>query len=572
VPHPYFVRRPAATRRPVRLAAAATLALAAAAPAVRAETYSWVGTTGTSTTSPSGGNWNSSAGNVWATGVGATAADVNTIPTTDPTTVLSFGGSGTSTTAYTAVDNINSDLTLNQLVNANSQSGSSGAVAQSLTNTGATSARLVFVANGATGPSITNTGTANVTINIPVLMNATLTGNGASASGLTQLNALVTGTGNFVVNGGSNASRFDFAGANTFTGGATNDVTNVTMTLTRGQVLAARSSVAGAGGTIASGPFGTGTFVVNTSAGSTTLVRATTNNNFTLANPVTLGGDLTIGSNNATATTPTVLTFSGPVTITGATRTLNVMGTFLSGGVVTNGDQTFSGAVGDGGAGLGIIKAGPAVLAYSGAASNTYTGPTTVTAGVLALGKTGGATAIAGNLSVGDNSTSGNTLAARDTLLFRGSDQIADAATLLLNGALLSLSGQSEGTPAAAGLGPLTSQNASVIDTGSGTASVLHFANSSAATWSGTLQVLQWAGSPTGGSGDQILFGTSAAGLTASQLARVSFVDPAGFAAGSYAARILPTGEIVPVPEPTTVGLLAVTAGGLLARRRRRVD
>ncbi|MDB5297011.1 MAG: autotransporter-associated beta strand repeat protein [Phycisphaerales bacterium] len=560
--------------RAVMAAVSVAAGMLIAAPAARAETYAWVGpTAGATSALPSGGSWTNAVGtNVWATGTAALSAaapaDTNTIPTGDVATVLSFGGSGSGSTAYTANDNINSDLTLNQLINNNSQN-SGGAIAQVLGNTGAASTRLVFVANGATGPTVTNTGTANIGINIPVLMNTTLTGNGATASGLTQFNGVVSGTGNFVVAGTNSSSRFDLTNANTFTGGTTNDITNVTVTLTRGQVLAGRSGAAVVGGTIANGPFGTGTFLINTAAGATTLVRATTNGQFTLANPVTLGGDVTIGSNTA-GTNPTTLTFTGPVTITGATRTLSIQGQYSTGSAL-NGDQTFAGAIGDGGSGLGLIKAGPAVLTMSGAASNTYTGTTTVNSGVLALGKTGGATAIAaGALNVGDNSTTGNTLSAKDELQYRQSNQLGDAVAVTLNGALLNLNNQSEGTAATAGAGPLTSQNASVVDFGSGSASVLHFADSSGRTWSGTLQVLRWAGDVGGGTGDQLLFGTSVAGLTTGQLSRVSFVDPVGLAAGTYAAQILPTGEVVPVPEPTTVGLAAATAAaGLFARRRR---
>ena len=47
-------------------------------------------------------------------------------------------------------------------------------------------------------------------------------------------------------------------------------------------------------------------------------------------------------------------------------------------------------------------------------------------------------------------------------------------------------------------------------------------------------------------------------------------MNPAGHAAGTYAATILSTGEVVPVPEPATgyaVGVLALA--GVFSERRR---
>src|SRR5439155_15156897 len=82
-----------------------------------------------------------------------------------------------------------------------------------------------------------------------------------------------------------------------------------------------------------------------------------------------------------------------------------------------------------------------------------------------------------------------------------------------------------------------------------GSSSRLSFANSSAETWTpgATLVILNWNGNPSGGGAEQLKFGTSASGLTASQLARITFSNPGGFPAGNYAAQLLSTGELVPV-------------------------
>lgn len=99
---------------------------------------------------------------------------------------------------------------------------------------------------------------------------------------------------------------------------------------------------------------------------------------------------------------------------------------------------------------------------------------------------------------------------------------------------------------------------------GSGT---LHFANSSGVLWSNgpVLVVQNWSGSLYGGGQQQIVFGSSAMGLTAQQLAQVQFQNPAGLPSGTYPARILPTGEIVPNaggPLPAQLSL-QVQANGM---------
>ncbi len=81
-----------------------------------------------------------------------------------------------------------------------------------------------------------------------------------------------------------------------------------------------------------------------------------------------------------------------------------------------------------------------------------------------------------------------------------------------------------------------------------GTSSRLSFATSSAETWTpgATLIISNWNGNPAGGGAEQLKFGTSASALTASQLAQITFSNPAGFPAGNYFAKLLSTGELVP--------------------------
>jgi hypothetical protein len=78
------------------------------------------------------------------------------------------------------------------------------------------------------------------------------------------------------------------------------------------------------------------------------------------------------------------------------------------------------------------------------------------------------------------------------------------------------------------------------------------FAKSSALAWNGTgfLHITNWVGSTNGGGANQFIVGNSAAGLTVAQLSRILFENPSGFSTGSYPARILSTGEVVPTGQP----------------------
>jgi hypothetical protein len=77
---------------------------------------------------------------------------------------------------------------------------------------------------------------------------------------------------------------------------------------------------------------------------------------------------------------------------------------------------------------------------------------------------------------------------------------------------------------------------------------VVRFENSSTVGWTpGALLVItNWTSAHA-----HVLFGNNASGLTASQLAQIRFSNPAGFVPGNYPARLLSTGELVPVGPPT---------------------
>jgi hypothetical protein len=91
-----------------------------------------------------------------------------------------------------------------------------------------------------------------------------------------------------------------------------------------------------------------------------------------------------------------------------------------------------------------------------------------------------------------------------------------------------------------------------------GNLAILRFTDSHTNSWAASSQFLMynWKGSASGGGVDQLIFGTSSSGLTASQLAQIIFVNPAGFPSGNYSARILSTGEVVPDQGSSSPGLV----------------
>ena len=122
---------------------------------------------------------------------------------------------------------------------------------------------------------------------------------------------------------------------------------------------------------------------------------------------VNLGGDFTgSGTNNIS-----YVNTSGPrlLDLGGATRTFNV----------TSGTTTINPTIQNG----ALTKTGSGTLVLSGAIPNTYTGLTTVDGGTLTLNKTSGVNAVAGDIVVNSG-----------TLFLNNHHQIADTASIVVNG------------------------------------------------------------------------------------------------------------------------------------------
>ncbi len=215
------------------------------------------------------------------------------------------------------------------------------------------------------------------------------------------------------------------------------------------------------------------------------------------------------------------------ITNTGALKTLTV---------AANAASSFGGAINGA---LNLAKSGAASLTLTG--SNGFTGSTAVSGGTLL---------VSGSLS-GTTSVTAQSA----TVQLGGADEINNSATLSLNAGTFATGGFSETLGA---LNVLT--GAATLDLGSG-ASLLHLASSAAnaAQWTGILSITNWSGSLAGGGTDELFFGTSAAGLTAGQLADIHFISPANLAPGTYGAKILATGEVVAIPEPSLAWLLLTT-------------
>jgi len=164
---------------------------------------------------------------------------------------------------------------------------------------------------------------------------------------------------------------------------------------------------------------------------------------------------------------------------------------------------------------------------------NAFSGRFTILRGTLALGKPAGVDALAGDLVLGGG---GNQAIVR----LDAPNQIRDTSSILITG-------KHEGRIWTQGffetVGALTLEARGEIDLGDG-ASVLTFADSSAATWdlTKTLTIRRWTESK-----DKVVF--TATGLTKAQAARIGFLDPSGRAPGMYAAVLAGRGELLPGPK-----------------------
>jgi autotransporter-associated beta strand protein len=244
------------------------------------------------------------------------------------------------------------------------------------------------------------------------------------------------------------------------------------------------------------------------------------------------------------------MTFDGTgYTLTAGSGSLVLLG---AGNITTNADAVINAPLGGS---VGLTKLGSSNLTLG--AVDSYTGATTISAGTLTIDNnnmTSTRLVNTNNITV----NSGTSLVLTQNAGTTSTDRINNSATISLAGGTFKLNGVSEGTAGSAGLGALSLTSSSTINLSN--TSLLHFAASNLQSWSGTLSIYNWSGTPlTGGGAEQLLFGSNSSALTAAQLSHFQFYSDAGVTPYSPGAMILSTGEVVPdpVPEPRTWALVS---------------
>ncbi|MNR97074.1 hypothetical protein D3C72_282390 [compost metagenome] len=173
-----------------------------------------------------------------------------------------------------------------------------------------------------------------------------------------------------------------------------------------------------------------------------------------------------------------------------------------------------SGAI-SGGGGITVDRSGVLLLA----GNNTYTGTTEIKSGILKL---------------------------------EAAERITNTSNILLSGGTLSTGNTTGFTET---VGTLTLSNNSTIALGTGTHTI-NFSASNTSSWTvgKTLTITGWMGTPgISGTSGKIFAGSASTGLTADQLAQITF-------SGFGPATILATGEIVPCLQPTITTTGTATA------------
>ena len=231
--------------------------------------------------------------------------------------MVQFIGGGTLSVASIGNSGAISPLGTSGTINFSSSSNPGGTL--KYTGTGETSNKVISFSNGPTGGGTldqSGTGLLKFTSNLAggSLLNAnhTLTLQG-STSGTGELSGVISdpGSSDTLAVTKSGTGTWTLSGANTYSGGTS---------LTAGSLLLASNGVVGAGGSITSGPVGTGTLTITGGTLSSDSTAARTIQNSLVLGTVTLGdatknGTLTFNSTDGsnTLTTPATITINTDV-------------------------------------------------------------------------------------------------------------------------------------------------------------------------------------------------------------------------------------------------------------------
>ena len=474
------------------------------------------------------------------------------------TAAVSFKGGGSSTAKFT-------------LMAANSYTGGT-----TVTTTADNTAVAVGNASAfGTGPVTilgTNTFGNAILVNSGINVSNTLTMTPTGSSGATRANlglsANSTWSGNITVNGASGTSLAAFVSTTTSASTACVVSGNVNHAGSNANILALRGS----------GDYGSITGNISYGTG---VVQLLDTSNWQFSGASNTWGTLDIGNAGATA-------------YVGATNTLSPSGVIITSAAVgatlklnnfagtASFDQTIGGLGNNAGVSVKVSAAQAATLTIANSSSQSSSG---AISGSISLVEAGSAA----QTLTGTSSYTGTTTVKSGTLIVSGT--LTGTTSVSVTGGVFQLGATNAvktSTPLILGGGTVNSAGfnqtfgtlnlstgASTIDFGAANAgSVLLLADSTGVAWGTavTLSIADWNGSVTGGGADQLLFANTGGGLTAGQLASISFVNPTGFASGTYGARTVASGsniEIVPIPEPST--LIAFLGGaGMLGLVRRR--
>ncbi len=196
---------------------------------------------------------------------------------------------------------------------------------------------------------------------------------------------------------------------------------------------------------------------------------------------------------------------------------------------------------------------------------------TIVRRGELFLGETfystaffqnGGVHCITNSLSCdGTYDLSAGTLIA-PAIILRGELDIGPSPVATISNAIsFDLAGTLQLSNSTQRLAAMSLSGNSLINFSSGACKLSFADRSGSLVWDSgaTLIISNWNGSLSGGGMDQLFFGNSASGLLPSELQQIQFINPSGLPPGTWFAKLLPTGELVPTTQPLMTASLSGT-------------